>query len=58
VIPMSSGGGRAVRRWRKRGRVLLWALPRGESGHAKGITDVVSAVFKLKLGKGEEGGPA
>jgi hypothetical protein len=58
TILASSGGGRAARRWRKRGGVLLWALPRGESGRAKGITDVAPTVFKPKLGKGEEGVPA
>jgi hypothetical protein len=58
TILASFGGGRAARRWRKRGGVLLWALPRGESGRAKGITDVAPTVFKPKLGKGEEGVPA
>jgi hypothetical protein len=47
-----------VWRWRKRGGVLLWALPRGESGHAKGITNAASMIFKPKHGKGEEGGLA
>jgi hypothetical protein len=47
-----------VWRWRKRGGVLLWALPRGESGRAKGITNAASMIFKPKHGKGEEGGLA
>jgi hypothetical protein len=51
-------GGRAVWWWRKRGGVLLWTLHRGESGRAKGITNAVATVLKLKQGKGEEGGPA
>jgi hypothetical protein len=48
-----SNGGQAVQRWRTRGGVLLWALPRGENGHTKGITDVAPMIFKMKPGEGE-----
>jgi hypothetical protein len=48
-----SNGGQAVQRWRTRGGVLLWALPRGENGHTKGITDVAPTIFKTKPGEGE-----
>jgi hypothetical protein len=35
----------------------MWALPQGECGHAKGITDASPTIFKPKPRKGEEGGP-
>jgi hypothetical protein len=34
----------------------MWALPQGECGHAKGITDASPTIFKPKPRKGEEGG--
>jgi hypothetical protein len=36
----------------------MWALPQGECGHAKGITDASPTIFKPKPRKGEEGGGA
>jgi hypothetical protein len=38
---------------RTRGGVLLWVLPRRECVRAKGITDVVPAVFTLKSREGD-----